>query len=488
MTKNFATNTRQKLPWYKNILDIPLFHWLVRLPVFPYIFQFGALCFLGLLIYFGWGRPVFEMNSAAENLYRKLNFTTFAVWGLWWTSMIWIAFFIGRLWCQVCPLELVMNLAERLGRRLGIPQKLLPKLFRNGALIVLGYLIVQFVIAVYHIHRAPQGAAIFLISLIGMAFIFGLLFKYRSFCSYVCPVGVLLNCYARNAPFELRIISKDVCEKCTTKDCRSLKTYEQWNGRGCPSLLNPPRLDSNKDCLLCTQCVKACPHDNFRFGTRKFYKDIVASEKSSWAIPLFIVIIFGFLTYELTLNQEFKALFLFIPHWTGHVLGIVNPHGQGFLKGLWMLIVFPAAIWLSFAGLFKLFSRRTPFSFYFKTYAISFIPLLAAAHLSKALDKWNGWLKGIGLPFTDPTGESSFQAIFVDQTLPEAGKIMPLGTLKWLLLILLIIGTTVTLIKIVQTNRQLNNSPVSVTLPAKFIPVFMACFMAAVFLYNVLMW
>jgi polyferredoxin len=480
-------NQRTRLPWYKNIFQIPFIGWLIRLPVYPYVLQVGALIFFALLIYFGWNQPVFEMNSAAEKLYRKLNFTTFVVWGLWWTSMIWIAFFIGRAWCHVCPLELIMNVAERFGRRLGVSQKLLPKMFRNGILIILGYLFVQFAVASFHIHRAPQGAALFLISLSAIAFIFGFFFKYRSFCSYICPVGILLNCYSRNAPFELRIIDKATCDKCKTKDCRSLKTYHQWNSRGCPSLLNPPKLDSNKDCLLCMQCVKACPYNNIRFGVRKFFKDIVPGEKTGMAIPLFLIIITGFLTYELTLNKELKAFFLAAPHWAEHILGVTNPHGKGFLKGLWTLVIFPSAIWLTFASAFKLFSGKS-FKSYFATYALAFIPLLVSAHLSKALDKWNGWLKGIDLPFRDPFGVETFQAIFVDKTLAEPGKIVALSTLRWLPLIILFVGMVVTLIKITQANKLCSDSSLKITNVSKFIPYIMALFISFIFIYNVWVW
>lgn len=402
--------------------------------------------------------------------------------------MIWIAFFIGRAWCQVCPLELIMNLSERLGRRLGIPQKILPRFLRNGILLIMEYLIVQFIIAMFHIHRVPHGAAIFLIALATFAFIFGLFFKYRSFCSYACPVGILLNCYSRNAPFELRIINQQTCDRCTTKDCRSLKTYHQWNGRGCPSLLNPPNLDSNKDCLLCVQCVKACPYDNIRFGTRKFFKDIVPGEKLGMALPLFVVIITGFLIYELTLNKAMKKLFLAAPHWAGEVLGVTNLHWQGFLNGVWKLAVFPSAIWLTFAVVFKLLSAKKPFSFYFKTYAITFIPLLVSAHLSKALDKWNAWLKGIDLPFKDPDGVATFQAIFVDKTMIEPGKIVALSTLRWLPLFILLAGSVITLVKITQVNHFVENSLMKITRSAKIVPYIMALLIAFVFMYNVWVW
>jgi len=483
MKKNQGT----RLPWYKNIFQIPFINWLVRLPVYPYVLQVGALICFALFIYFGWGQPTFEMNSAAENLYRKLNFTTFVVWGLWWTSMIWIAFFIGRAWCHVCPLELIMNVAERFGRRLGVSQKLLPKMFRNGILILLGYLIVQFAVASFHIHRAPQGAALFLISLSAIAFIFGLFFKYRSFCSHICPVGILLNCYSRNAPFELRIIDQATCDKCETKDCRSLKTYNQWNGRGCPSLLNPPKLDSNKDCLLCMQCVKACPYSNIRFGVRKFFKDILPGEKIGMAIPLFLIIITGFLTYELTLNKEMKELFLTVPHRAEHFWEVTNPHWKGFLKGFWTLVIFPSAIWLTFASIFKLVTHK-PFKFYFTIYAIAFIPLLVSAHLSKALDKWNAWLKGIDLPFKDPFGVDTFQAIFVDKTLAEPGKIVALSALRWLPLFILFLGMVVTMIKITRANKLWSDSSQKIDNVSKFIPYIMALLISLIFIYNVWVW
>lgn len=481
-------NSKAILPWYKNLLSVPFFRWIINLAIYPYALQCGALGFFLIFIYFGWGQPIFEMDSAAEKLYRKLNFTTFIVWGIWWPSMIWITLLFGRVWCHVCPLELLMNFAERIGRRLGITQKLIPKIFRNGILIVICYLLVQFAVSTFHIHRSPHGAAIFLLSLGIVALLFGLFFKYRSFCSYACPVGILLNCYSRNAPFELRIIDEKICKRCSTKDCKSPKTYNQWNGRGCPSLLNPPKLNSNEDCLLCMQCVKACPYDNVRFGVRRFFNDIVPGEKTTIAIPLFLAIITGFLAYELTLNKTIKDIFLATPHWAEHIFSVTNSYAKGFLKGLWMLVVFPSTIWLTFASIYKLFSQKQKFSFYFKTYAIAFIPLLISAHLSKSLDKWNAWLKGIRLPFKDPFGVETFHAIFVEKTMLEPSKIIPMSTLRWLPLIILAISGTVSLIKIVETNKHLTKSSVNITSVSKTIPLLMVLLIAIIFMVNVWMW
>ena len=488
MIKQCIGDSKANLPWYRNVFQIPLVRTVVKFPVYPYVLQCLSFILFLLVIYFGWHQPIFEMNSAAEKLFRKLNFTTFVVWGLWWPSMIWMTFIVGRAWCHVCPLELIMNVAERIGRCLKIPQRLMPKIFRNGILIVVGYLIVQFAVATFHIHRVPHGAAIFFISLGVIACLSGLLFKYRSFCSYICPVGILLNCYSRSAPFELRVIDKKVCKQCSTKDCKTPETYNQWNKRGCPSLLNPPKLNSNKECLLCMQCVKACPYDNIRFGVRKFFKDIIAGEKINIAIPLFLVIISGFLTYELTLNKTMKDIFLAAPHWAEQVSGITSPHVKGFLKGLWMLVLFPCVMWLTFAGLYKMFSQKQGIWFYFKTYSIAFIPLLISAHLSKAFDKWNSWMSGIILPFKDPFGTETFQAIFVDNAMLEPGRILAMSTLSWFPLILLSIGGVVSLLKIIETNKYIESTSPDISPLSRAIPLIMLFLISSLFFVNVLLW
>jgi hypothetical protein len=236
------------------------------------------------------------------------------------------------------------------------------------------------------------------------------------------------------------------------------------------------------------QCVKACPYHNIRFGTRRFFQDIVPGQSLNIGIVLFLVIITGFVTYELTLNSEIKDLFLAPPHWVGHMMSITDPHWIGFLKGGWVLVVFPAAIWLTFAALHRLFSPRLKFSFYFKAYAIAFVPLLASANLSKSFDKWNAWLKGIALPFRDPFGNATFQAIYVDNLLQEPGKIVAMTTLRWLPMLLLIVGGLATLKKLARANHPLKANPVPVSKVLWVIPFAMAFVIIFIFLYNVWHW
>jgi hypothetical protein len=236
------------------------------------------------------------------------------------------------------------------------------------------------------------------------------------------------------------------------------------------------------------QCVKACPYDNIRFGVRRFFKDIVPGEKIPMAIPLFLVIITGFLTYELTLNKTMKDIFLAAPHWAEHVLDVTNPHWKGFLKGLWVLVVFPSIMWLTFAVLYRMFTQKQNIWFYFKTYAIAFIPLLISAHLSKSFDKWNSWLKGTMLPFKDPFGTATFQAIFVEKVMHEPGKILAMSTLRWLPLILLSIGGVVSLLKIIETNRYLESTSANIAPLSRAMPLIMFFVVASIFFVNVWRW
>jgi len=114
--------------------------------------------------------------------------------------------------------------------------------------------------------------------------------------------------------------------------------------------------------------------------------------------------------------------------------------------------------------------------------------VLITAHLSKTLDKWNSWLKGSKLPFEYPFGVETFQAIFMEKTMLEPGKIVAVSTLRWIPLILLAIGTTVSLIKIVQTNRYLTVSSVKTTAVSQAIPLLMLLLIATIFFVNVWMW
>jgi len=135
-----------------------------------------------------------------------------------------------------------------------------------------------------------------------------------------------------------------------------------------------------------------------------------------------------------------------------------------------------------------MFSQKEGIWFFCKTYSIAFIPLLISAHLSKTFDKWNSWMSGIILPFKDPFGTETFQAIFVENVLIEPGKILAMSTLIWFPLILLSIGGVVSLLKIIETNKYIESTSPDISPLSRAIPLIMLFLISSLFFVNVLLW
>jgi hypothetical protein len=92
-------------------------------------------------------------------------------------------------------------------------------------------------------------------------------------------------------------------------------------------------------CHLCKSCTreqgKPCPHDNIRFGIRKFFEDIAVGEKAPLIISLFLIIMTGFIQcniyFEKTLMELGNIVALSILRWlplvivlTGAVISIIK--------------------------------------------------------------------------------------------------------------------------------------------------------------------
>ena len=174
----------------------------IRWAGFPYAFQAALLAvFVGLAM-MSW--RVTAPAGVSDKLFAKSNLTQLFVWGLGWPAMVWIAVLLGRAWCAICPLELVANLGERAGRRLGVRQGKLGRRLRSGALIVVLYALLQMLVAGVYLHRVPAYTSVFLWSTLVGAGLVGLLFRDRAFCRGFCPVGTLLNAYGRGGMLVIR--------------------------------------------------------------------------------------------------------------------------------------------------------------------------------------------------------------------------------------------------------------------------------------------
>jgi len=386
-----------------NLLQVRPVRALIQWPLYPYIFQIIALVVFVTLAIIGWGHLVPEYVN--DKLYAKTNIVNLVIWGLWWPSMVWLAVLFGRIWCTVCPLELVANGAERLGRRLGVRQLILGKWLRSGAVIVGLYAIIQLCVAGAHLHRIPAYTSLFLCSLLGAAGLVGFIFKDRAFCRGFCPVGLLLGTYGRGGMLAVRAGSAQVCANCTGKGCIMACNRSKLFGRSCPSLLNPPKLNSNRDCLVCGQCIKSCKPDNMQLILRRpFHPADVREPLASWPVTVFVMMVSGFVTGELCSEWPLaKSVFLWIPE---HFTECFNLSSVGgWIEGVWMIGIYPLLLWFVL-GILAAFNSDNAFVVIrsWRLLALPLAVIVSTGHMAKGLAKFISWVGFLPYACKDPLG------------------------------------------------------------------------------------
>jgi ferredoxin len=403
---------------------------------FPLALQIMALVGVGALAINGWGVGLTESSQELMTL-RKTNLTTLFVWGLWWPGMIALALLGGRLWCTVCPMELVNRLADNAARRFGWPRAKLGRWLKAGWLIVLIYLALQILVAGFSIHRVPHYTSLMLFVLFGTAFFTGLLFREsRSFCKAFCPAGALLSVYGRYTPIQIDVQDPGVCGQCRSKDCVAQKNRYKLDKRSCPSLLQPFRRKQSDGCVLCFQCSKVCPYENVGFG---IVRDTASSRRHRALKPfeaLFVLLAAGFVAHEV--DGEVKWLdeiFHTVPKMLhGHLPSI----GFEWFEGLWFLVLFPLLLWSVSAGLAYLFGFRSGWKKLLIAAVTGAAPVVAVAHLAKAAAKISSWSGFLPLAIADPRGLETFNRLS-SRVLPLPDPILSLPILGWIMLLALLL-------------------------------------------------
>ncbi len=366
---------------------------------FPEVVQALLLVAFLALIAYGWGR--YTPEGVNDKLYAKSNIVNLLIWGLWWPSMILAAVLLGRIWCAICPLEMVSRLGENVAGRLGIPQRRVTRWMRAGWLILLLYGVAQMMIAAVHLHRVPMYTSIYLLVMLVLALLTGLFFRNRAYCGTFCPVGLLLKVYGRGGMLAVRSAEPGI--KPDSKVTRA-----------CKSLLSPMRLNRARgdDCLMCLDCVQAdTGQDRMYFyirapWSRQDCRPLVAD----WPITLFIMMVSGFVAYEIAgFWPTVKSAFLWAPAQAGEALGLGADNG--WLKGLWMLFVFPLLLWTAMGLVAMPFVRSRNLSALWRGMALPASLVIMAAHMTKAIEKlatWGGYLPHV---LRDPAGEATARRI-----------------------------------------------------------------------------
>jgi polyferredoxin len=375
---------------------------------FPYVFQAALLAVFVTLAVMSWG--IYAPDGVNAKLFAKTNLATLLIWGVWWPAMVWIAVLLGRAWCMVCPLELVSNVGERLARRLGLGQRPLRRWMAAGGLIFVLYALIQMFVLGVNINRVPAYTSWFLIGLLGLALLTALVFKDRAFCRGFCPVGVLLGTYGRGGMLAVRA-GLGKCAPCTGRDCIISCNRTRLDARSCPSLLNPPKLNSNKDCLVCGQCIKSCAPDNMQLLLRKpFCASDAREPAASWPVTLFLMLVSGFVLWELfTEWPAAEKVFLAIP--VGAAAKVGWPGGTGWFEGVWILGMVPLALWSAIAAVWRLLGNPERVTEIWRRMTLPLAVVIAAGHMSKGLAKFVSWAPFLPQALRDPHGLDAARAV-----------------------------------------------------------------------------
>jgi len=407
---------------------------LVRSPLFPDAIQIMILAlFVGLAV-FSW--QLFPPEGVPDKLYAKSNIVNLVIWGLWWPAMVWIMVGFGRVWCAVCPLEWLAKVSERLGRAVGVRQRAVGRWLQSGVLMLLFYGLLQMLVPGLHLHRVPAYTSVFLWSLLFGAVIVGFLMRDRAFCRGFCPVGLMLGTYGRGSMLAVRAVTPAGNDAVLDAERAATAAHHRDASGRCPSLLNPPRLASNADCLLCGRCLKSTePQSELGlFLRRPFHPADARPALASWPVTVFVIMVSGFVASELCSEwSAAKAAFAWVPDqvtaaWGAKSLG-------GWIEGVWTIVLVPLAVWLILGGAVRAAGGARSLGEAWRRLALPAAVIIAAGQMAKGLAKFMSWAGYLPLAFREPRGIDTALAIQA-KSLSQPAGLISLSTVSVISLIL----------------------------------------------------
>ncbi|MDJ0648709.1 MAG: sigma 54-interacting transcriptional regulator [Xenococcaceae cyanobacterium MO_188.B19] len=205
---------------------------------------------------------------------RQENFALNLFWAWWWTLILIIFPFVGRVWCAVCPFMIYGEITQKLSLYL-FPRELkkwnrsLAEKYGGWFLFGLFALILLWE-ELWNLENTAYLSACLLLLITAGAMIFSAIFERRFWCRYLCPIGGMNGMFAKLSMTELRAQQGTCSAECTTYQCYKggAAKGEGMETDGCPLYSHPAQLEDNKDCVLCMTCLKACPHRSVEFNLR----------------------------------------------------------------------------------------------------------------------------------------------------------------------------------------------------------------------------
>jgi polyferredoxin len=332
--------------------------WLRRFTEWRYfraVFTVPTMIFFALIIYYG----LVDVQDGRRNI------ATVYTWTIWWSLVIVSFIVFGRFWCMMCPFAAIGDLAQKV---VSLNRKL-PRWLQNMGFQTLAFVILTLAFALYAFGSRPALTAWVIIGILASAVVFSVLYRRRSFCRHICPIGAVIGIYSTVAPVELRSCNEGRCERHKEKTCSD----------ACPMLERPYEMDNNVYCNFCMKCQEACPSKNMGLRIRTFGKDIYTSVKKTPMEAVASLFLLGIVIVEtLAMTSAWQPMELFVQK------TLVIESGSVAYAVLFLAVVLlPVAVFTALCYLLRLsFGKDYKVREIITSFAFVFIPLGISLHLA----------------------------------------------------------------------------------------------------------
>lgn len=216
----------------------------------------------------------------------RSNVSVFLSWGLIWPIIVLSWFFLGRMWCGICPFPGLGVFLQRRGISLSLPvPKFLQKYGVYISVILLALII--WIEVVGGLDRSPVGTSLFVLSIVLGAALLALLYPGQAWCRHLCPLGRISGAAATLSITEFRP-DHEKCRGCETFACKKGSEGK----RGCPVYLGAYSVQNNLHCLVCGHCLPLCDRDSPQLLLRNPYSELIRNKgryiTCSYIVPFLI--------------------------------------------------------------------------------------------------------------------------------------------------------------------------------------------------------
>lgn len=227
------------------------------------------------------------------------NIATVLTWTYWWIFLVLFAMLFGKAWCYICPWDAVAGWLTRLSWW-GPPrwplslERRWPGALRSLYPATALFLALTWLELGYGVTTSPAMTSLLALLMFFLAFVPALAFERSSFCRYGCLVGRISGLYALFAPLEIRARDTMVCRDCATRDCY----HGNAHGTPCPTSQFLGGMAKNTYCIMCTECVHTCPHDNVALNLRPFGADLAKASPVRFDEAAMVVVMLAMSTFH----------------------------------------------------------------------------------------------------------------------------------------------------------------------------------------------